>query len=144
MAHAGLRFRLSRSAELFVGYWHDFRIPWFTELVRVDAAGLRFRWMVAKVLELRADVAWARLDYLRLVLPGASGGTCDASGLCERVDDYLQVELAVNYYFLAWLSAGIGLSLQADFTDFSTTYAGFTILPGFFRPRVYARLAASY
>jgi len=81
---------------------------------------------------------------VQLYILGATGPSCDASGLCERVNDYLQVELAVNYYFLAWLSAGIGVSLQADFTDFSTDYAGFTIVPGFFRPRVYARLAASY
>jgi hypothetical protein len=60
------------------------------------------------------------------------------------VDNYLWINVGADYYFLSWLSAGIGYALMANITDFSADYLGIPIHPDFLKHRVYGRVTAYY
>ncbi|MFH2009961.1 MAG: outer membrane beta-barrel protein [bacterium] len=144
IANVGLGFKMGPYATLKLGYQHGFKDSVVGDFYKEDSAYARLNLALFKRLVVEAMVAWTMADYQRYVLPGASGGSCDANGVCDRKDNYLIVGVSADYYFLSWLSLGIGYSLQGNFTGFSTDFAGFTQIPSFVKHRVYGRITAYY
>jgi len=146
-ANVGLKWEIAPTAGLALGYQHDSRDSVVGDLYKADSAYLALNLAFFERLVLAAKVGWtmARFEGYRAAVE-VNGNTCASAAGCARTDNYLLVGAHASYYFLSWLSVGLGYDLLANFSDFDYTLPGTTdtIEAGFVKHRVYGQLSLYY
>jgi hypothetical protein len=134
IANAGFGFKLGSAAKLRIGYRRDFRDSLAGDYFKSDSAYARLNVAIVQRLILSAVFAWTRADYQNY---------WDEDSVASRQDNYLTGSLGADYYFISWLSAGIGYTLQANIASTNATFAG-AIDPSFAKHRVFGRVTVFY
>jgi len=135
IANAGFGIRLGSAAKLSLGYRRDFRDALVGDYFKSDSAYARLSVAIVQRLILQAMFAWTRADYQNYNLDGT---------VYPRVDNYLSASVGADYYFLSWLSAGVGYNLQANVAITDAIGSGVPVEPNFMKHRVYGRVSAYY
>ncbi len=135
IANAGFGFKLGSAAKLRIGYRRDFRDSLVGDYFKSDSAYARLNVAIVQRLILSAVFAWTRADYQNYNI----GGT-----VYERQDNYLTASLGADYYFISWLSAGIGYTLQANISSTDAISGVNPVESGFAKHRVFGRVTVFY
>lgn len=136
IANAGVGIKLGSVAKLNLGYRRDFRDSLVGDCFKSDSAYARFNVAIMQRLILQAMFAWTRADYQNY--------STEPGIVAQRTDNYLMGSLGADYYFLSWLSAGVGYNLQANVASTNAIGNGVAIQPDFMKHRVYGRVSAYY
>ncbi len=147
-ANVGLKWQIAPAAALALGYQHDSRDSVVGDYFKADSAYLSTAIAFASRLQLNAKVGWTLANFKGYILPATTTGSqCQSAGgvsICERKDNYLLVSVDLSYYFLSWLSAGLGYQLLANFSDFDAQFAGVSQNADFVKHRVYGLVSLYY
>lgn len=135
IANLGVGFRLGTVANLRLGYRHDFRDSAVGDFFKSDSAYLRLNVAIVQRLLLSAVFAWTRADYQNYYVD---------TTMYQRTDNYLSGTLGADYYFLSWLSAGVGYVLQGNVSSTDAMYGVLPVASGFVKHRVFGRVSAYY
>lgn len=135
IANVGFGFKLGSSANLRIGYRRDFRDSLVGDYFKSNSAYVRLNVAIVQRLILRAMFAWTRADYQNYQPDGQ---------LYPRTDNYLLASVGADYYFISWLSAGIGYNLQANISNTDALGSGVAIEASFMKHRVFGRVTAYY
>ena len=137
IANAGFGIQMGSAAKLSLGYRRDFRDSLVGDYFKSDSAYARLSVAIAQRLILQAMFAWTRADYQNYNL---------GAGAVPRTDNYLSGSVGADYYFISWLSAGVGYNLQANIanTNAIDPLSGQPIEPNFMKHRVYGRVSVYY
>lgn len=152
-AHAALSWEIAPFAKLGLGYQRDVHDSIVGDAYVADSLYLTGVVSLFQRLELSVTFGWTQADYKGLFYADTTGDNCRLVGtsdvsLCERKDNYLLGSVNASYYFLSWLSAGLGYQLLANVSDFDTVYTGsgepVVQQPSFFKHRVFASVMVYY
>jgi hypothetical protein len=109
---AGLKFRLTPTTTLAVGYERDNQTS-IVGLFRVQDRGyLDFQWLFARSFMLGLNFWVAHMKF---------GDVIDATGMLlpnDRTDVFLQAKLYAEYRFTDWLGLNASFAYFGDYTDF--------------------------
>ncbi|MDY0000349.1 MAG: hypothetical protein RBU30_03545 [Polyangia bacterium] len=128
-AHVSTTWQIAPTVGLRLGYQHDSHDSLVGDYYKADS--VHFATLMEffdRRLQLKAGIAWSLINYKGLFYTDTTGDGCTVvSGnisSCERKDNYLIVDIGATYYFLNWLSVGLGYQMLGNFTDFETVYTG--------------------
>jgi len=129
-------FRPTPITAVSVGYLHDFANSIVGNFYYLDAVNLAFRQMIAGRI---TASALARYEYRRFSGVAING----------RVDNFMQVGAAVDYYLKTWAYLGVGYSLFFNDSNFdgmpAMSTAGTTPLSAsYVKHQVFARIGVTY
>lgn len=110
LALAGLKFRLTPTASLEVGYERESSNS-IVGLYRVQDRGyLNFKLIAGRVFLIGLNTWLARMQFGDIVSGGAAAG--------DRDDIYISATLFAEYRFTDWLGLNASIGYFGDFTDF--------------------------
>lgn len=135
-ANAALKWQIGPTAGLALGYQYDRKESVMADYMDAHSAYLALDLAFVQRLQIAAKVAYTYGTFVNFL--DSSGGTLQAR---TRSDHYLIGALNVQYYFLTWLSAGVGYEILGDITGYSLASAGNA---GFVKHRVYGLVSVYY
>lgn len=128
-AHVSTTWQVAPTVGLRLGYQHDSHDSLVGDYYKGDS--VHFSTLMEffeRRFQLKAGIAWTLVDYKGLFYADTTGDRCTVVAgnvsSCERKDNYLIVSLGATYYFLNWLSVGLGYELLGNFTNFDVVYTG--------------------
>jgi hypothetical protein len=143
VAHAGLTVAFTPTINGGLGYRHDFSDSLIGDIFQTDSAYIKVDMAFFSRLIVSASFSWTLANYQGMEADGMTGSSCDATG-CTRKDNWLQVAVGVDYYFLKWLSLGASYDLFGNISDFDASFLGVAVQPGFIKHRVLGRVVLYY